>query len=697
MKSKTKFGKDDEKPKVTKPGGETHSENRSEEESEFLHSFREIAAQNGIIDDSSSPDGENRGGKNHNGENPVSAYSAETKSSRKSVSEDSPKEKLFGEKRRPGSANGGIPDYEELFRGSGSKSGGGKILLQLLRDNSKSALLSSFLYIVKAISVWVTPVVTANIINLATHPSEKSSRLIVINALIALFCIVQNIPSHILYSRFTDKMLRRIGAGLRNTLIRKLQHLSITYHKEMETGRVQAKFLRDIEAIEFFNTQFIKAVIPALIQVIVSMSIATAKSRTVAAFFVFIVPLNVSVVWAFRKKMSGNNRIFRKETENISSKVSSMLDMLPVTKAHGLEEEEIVSVERQIKTLYEKGINLDKTNAYFGSISWVVAQSVSLLCLAFTSYLALRGKIPVGDIIMYQSFFGTISGNVQSLTNIYPELSKGLESVRSVSEIMLSDEVEDNRNKIKLRYVHGTVDFENVTYRYPHTDKDIIKNFSLHVSKGECIAFVGASGSGKSTVMNMIIGFLRPTSGRLLIDGKPIDALNLSDYRHFISVVPQNSILFDGTIKENILYGAENITDERLEEVLKEANINEFLGSLPNGIDTRVGENGSKLSGGQKQRISIARALIRDPKILILDEATSALDNISEYQVQKAISHLIRERTTFIVAHRLSTIRDANRIVVMENGECVETGTYEELMAKKGKFFELKSLSDMNA
>ena len=253
-----------------------------------------------------------------------------------------------------------------------------------------------------------------------------------------------------------------------------------------------------------------------------------------------------------------------------------------------------------------------------------------------------------------------------------------------------------NIGKREVPSIRGDVEFDHVFYKYSDGERYIVRDLSLSVKAGECIAVVGASGSGKSTIMNLIIGFLTPVSGRILIDGKPLDEFNLSQYRHHISVVPQNSILLAGTVRENITYGLTRYSEEDLQKAVKIADLEEVLKDLPNGIDTDIGEHGDKLSGGQKQRITIARALIRNPEILIFDEATSALDNVSEYHVQKAISACIKGRTTFIVAHRLSTIRDADRILVMENGACVESGTYEELMEKKGKFYELKSLNDIN-
>jgi len=595
-----------------------------------------------------------------------------------------------------------IPDYELLFQ-EGTESKNEKkakkmsgILKLLFKQNSGKLFVTTFLYVVQQLPSSMIPLVTAEIINTITAGGEGAMKRILLYGLAILALLAPNLPTNLTRNWFSSRMQRNISAGLRNTLIRKLQHLSITYHNEIERGRIQSKFLRDIEAIEALNTRLIDGLLPTMINLLVSIVVSVTKSWKVTLFFALLVPVNILTIRFFRKGMIRINRRLRKENENISAKVTDMMGMIPVTKAHGLENEEISSIEGNIETLRDCGIENDKLNAYFNSCHWILSQTMSAICLIVTAFLALRGDIQVGDVVLYNSYFASISAGINALISIFPEITKGLESISSLAEVVLSNDIENNSGKIKLRYVHGTVNFDNAYYRYPGGNDDIIKNFTLAVEPGECVAFVGSSGSGKSTIMNMIIGFLKPTKGTLRIDGKPIDALDLSDYRHFISVVPQNSILFTGSIRDNITYGLHSVPEEVLDRVVHLANIYEFTKDLPDGLDTIVGENGANLSGGQKQRISIARALIRDPKILILDEATSALDNISEYQVQKAINHLTQGRTTFVVAHRLSTIRNADKIIVMENGQCVEMGTYEELMLKKGKFFELKTLNDIN-
>lgn len=380
----------------------------------------------------------------------------------------------------------------------------------------------------------------------------------------------------------------------------------------------------------------------------------------------------------------------------MSAKMTTMLDMMPVSKAHGLEEKEISSVQASIEANKGSGLMLDRTISYFGSGLFVVNNLLSRVTLFFCVFMAFKGYIGIGDIVLFTNMFSQISGYVTSLVDMLPQLTMGKESVRSLSELMNVNDVEVNSGKTVIPRVSGEIEFNNLCYRYPDKGDYVVKDFNLKVKKGECIAVVGASGSGKSTLMNLITGLLQPTEGDILIDGRSIKDINLSEYRHHLSVVPQTSVLFSGSIRENIVYGLDKYDQKDFDNAVERANILEFVNELPNGLDTRIGEHGDKLSGGQKQRITIARALIRNPSIFILDEATSALDNISEYYVQQAIESSIKGRTTFIVAHRLSTIRNADRIVVMEGGEIAELGTFEELMNKKGKFYELKNLNEIN-
>ena len=596
-----------------------------------------------------------------------------------------------------------IEDYNNLFeKEKGKKSQNtGTIIKKLIKLNFWPLVLSTFVYILQAAPLWITPLITSYIINVITKTVTTGAgatadvwHKIILASVILLVIIAQNIPSTILRDSINSKIRRNTGAGIKCSVIRKLQTLSITTHKDMKMGQIQSKFLKDTETINTLLNVVVSSLIPNIIGVIITVAISLSRNGTVSLFFLVVIPINVLVSFVFRKKLRTLHRNHRIKAEKMSVRLSSMLQMMQVTKAHGLEETEYRYINDSIDQLKGSEMAVDKGLAKFGSTSWTINHLLSAICLIFCSILALKEVIEIGDIVLYQSMFTQISGYVGSLINIYPNMTSGMEALDSVAEIMNATDVEITVGKANVPSIEGNVRFENVSYCYPNTEQLVINNLSLNVKSGECIAVVGASGSGKSTLMNMIIGFLKPTEGKIYIDGKDLEDFNLSEYRHHISVVPQSSILFAGSIKENITYGLDHYNAEELERVLEMANIKEFLPDLPNGIDTDIGEYGDKLSGGQRQRITIARALIRNPKILILDEATSALDNISEFHVQKAISSSIRGRTTFIVAHRLSTIRDADRILVMDGGVVVESGTYQELMDKKGKFYELKCLND---
>lgn len=590
-----------------------------------------------------------------------------------------------------------LPDYDGLFEKNRQKKNvSARILYSFFVEHKKHFLIAQFYFLIKNSPTWILPLITAEIINLAASPEGSSPWDFLRLGLLALVLLLQNVWTHVRYAMHINRALRHISAGIRNSLIKKLQQLSITYHKDIETGRLQSKFLRDVEAVEGMNRQLFDHVISTIISVIITICITLTKSWFIMLFYLVVIPVNLLLINFFRGRMRRENRQYRTENEQLSARITDMLTMIPVTKAHGLENTEIDRIGDNIRHVASSGLQMDKTTAKFGSWHWVVGTMLSTSCLLFTGLLAYFGHIEVGDIVLYQSYFSAISGQAQMLINIFPMLNTGMEALRSLSEIMLSDEIEDNRDKIRLRYVHGSVQFEDVSYHYPNTRQDVVSHLNLDVSPGQCVAFVGASGSGKTTIMNMIIGFLQATDGVVKIDGKPIGLLHLQEYRKFLSVVPQNSILFTGTIRQNILYGLPDVSDEKLNEIIDRANIREFVDRLPDGLDTIIGEHGDKLSGGQKQRISIARALIRDPRIIILDEATSALDNISEYEVQKAMNELMKGRTTFIVAHRLSTIRNADLIVVMKDGCCIEQGSYEELMELHGEFYQLQKLSERN-
>ncbi len=565
-----------------------------------------------------------------------------------------------------------------------------RILISLYKKNYHKFVLAIIFFFLKHACVWVLPIVTANIINDILTSNPNSIRNIIYSTILMVGLICLNVPMNYLYTDYRSQATRYVETGLRKALIRKLQQLSLSYHVETQSGRLQSKIMRDVESVEGLSSNLFLGSLNIILNIGVALVVTVSRSKMVFLFFFITAPIAAITMVSFRSVMRKRNAEFRKEMEETSSRVMEMVELIPVTKAHSLEDEEVDKISQQLFTVAEKGYKLDLIQALFGSVGWAIFQILQIICLAFTGYLAFKGNILAGDITLYQSYFATIVNQVSAIIALVPTMAKGIESVNSIGEVLLSEEIEYNEGKDVVKNVEGDFNFQNVYFKYQGNKKNVLNGLNLHVKQGETIALVGESGAGKSTIINMVIGFYLATEGQILLDGKDINTIDLRSYRKFLAVVPQTSILFSGTIRDNIAYGCESVTEEKLQAVIKAANLTDLIRSLPKGLDTNVGEHGGKLSGGQRQRISIARALIREPKVIVLDEATSALDSVSEQLVQEAIHNLSKDRTTFIVAHRLSTIRDADKIAVIHEGRCIEYGTYDELMTLKGAFYKMK-------
>jgi ATP-binding cassette subfamily B protein len=567
-----------------------------------------------------------------------------------------------------------------------------KKLLYLYRGQYLKIIVSILLYAIKHSPVWILPIIIARMITIVGNTDLYTMNDLWLVGFIFLIIILQNIPMHTLYVRVFSEVLNTMQVKLRSSIVRRLQELSISFHDTYLSGKLQTKVLRDVETLEMLSRNLMNYAFPAVLTILVAFSLTVVKQPIVALFYLVSVPVSSSLVFVFSKKMTARNKEYRTEIESLSASVVEMIQMIPMTRAHGVEDLEVTKMDYQLEHVKRKGIRLEVIGALFGASSWTFFQIMMLICLMFTSILAYNKKISIGDVVLYQSYFAMIVGAVNLILNSYPELAKGFESIRSIGEILESPDIEHNEGKRAVTSVKGQFVFEHIDYKYEKAQNAAIKNFSLKVKAGETIAIVGESGSGKSTLMSLVVGFRRPTTGRILLDGTDMQELDLRQYRRFLAVVPQTTLLFSGSVRDNIIYGLEKVSDDKIWEILEIANAADFVKKLPQGLDTKLGERGARLSGGQRQRIAIARALVRDPRVIVLDEATSSLDVASEAIIQQAIQRLVKGRTTFIVAHRLSTIRNADRIIVMNHGACVESGTHSHLMKAKGEFYRFKLL-----
>ncbi|MEU5871120.1 ABC transporter ATP-binding protein [Glycomyces sp. NPDC047369] len=543
-------------------------------------------------------------------------------------------------------------------------------------------------FAVKEVPLWFLPVVTAAIIDLVS--SDGSVGAVLGWLAVAAALLVQNYPNHIVYTRNFMTVVRDTGADLRNALAARLQSLSIGYYTRTSASIVQNKVVRDVENVEQMLQQMTH---PMLSSTMVLAGAITMTAIAVPQFlpiYALTVPIAIGLRAALKRRSRARNERFRREMEGFAARVGEMASLIPVTRAHGLEQTAVSRVASGADGVRRAGLHLDMLNGHVASISWVTMQILGVGCLGLAAVFAITGFLPIspGEVVLLSTYFALLTQGLTNLLMLIPIGARGMESVRSIAEVLQDPDIEQNEGKRAVAAVEGRLVLDRVSHRYAGSDTEAVQAVSLDIAAGTTVAFVGSSGSGKSTLLNLVLGFVRPTSGRILLDGTDMQELDLRTARRFTSVVPQESVLFEGTIRENVGYGMD-AGEERITAALKDANAWEFVRDLPEGLDTVVGERGARLSGGQRQRLAIARALVRDPRILLLDEATSALDPEAEELVKEALGRLMRGRTTLVVAHRLSTIRQADVIVVLDRGRVVEQGSHAELLDAAGRYAKM--------
>ena len=578
-----------------------------------------------------------------------------------------------------------LPDLSDAIDGQRPT----RSVLRLLLRRPWRMLVAVLAFALKEIPLWFLPVITAAIIDIVADGGDVSAVLWWF--VLAVVLLAQNYPNHILYTRQFMTVVRDTGADLRNALAQRLQSLSIGYHSRISSSIVQTKVVRDVENVELMLQQVTHPLLSATMVMIGALAMTAIAVPQFLPVYALAVPIAIGIRYGLRKRSRSRNELFRREVEVLSARVGEMASLMPVTRAHGLERTAVTRVATGADGVRRAGLNLDMLNGHVASISWVAMQLLGVGCLVLAAVFALTGFLPItpGEVVLLSTYFTLLTQGLTQLLMLIPVGARGLESVRSIAEVMQEPDLEMNEGKRPVDAVRGEITLAQVSHRYPGADEDSLHEIDLRIPAGQTVAFVGSSGSGKSTMLNLVLGFLRPTGGRILLDDVDMQELDLRTARRFVSVVPQESVLFEGTIRENIGYGLDDVSEELILQALADANALEFVQAQTHGLDTLVGERGARLSGGQRQRLAIARALIRDPRILLLDEATSALDPESEQLVKEALGRLMAGRTTLIVAHRLSTIRQADRIVVLERGRIVEQGNHTELLDLEGRYADL--------
>lgn len=494
-------------------------------------------------------------------------------------------------------------------------------------------------------------------------------------------------------SYWGHKMGTKIENAMREDMFDHLQKLSFTFFDNTKTGQLMSRMTSDLFDVAEWSHHFPEMILMTVIKFIASFFIfATMDIRFAIAIFI-LMPFMIVLTKRSRTKMRDAFREGRHQTGEINARLEDSLLGVRVVRSFTNEETERKKFMEGCKGYVDIRNRSHKYMSQFHATVKLIDGTTYIIVIALGALLMREGITSPGDFAASLLLISTLLGSIRTIVDFSEQFSRGITGVERFAQIMEEKpDIVDSENAVEITDVQGEIEFRNVTFSYVKGEKEILHNLNLHLAKGENLALVGPSGGGKTTLCNLIPRFYEPESGEILLDGKNIKDITLHSLRSNIGVVAQDVYLFSGTVRDNLIYGKADATEEEIIEAAKKAGAHEFISALPNGYDTYIGERGVKLSGGQKQRISIARVFLKDPPVLLLDEATSALDNESEKLVQESLERLAKGRTTLTIAHRLTTIKNADEIIVLTEDGIAEQGTHAELIAKGGIYGNMYSM-----
>lgn len=540
----------------------------------------------------------------------------------------------------------------------------------------------------------VLPLIVRRITNAATENTEPlTTNLILTMGAIYIFLRIVDALATYYMSSIGHIMGTKIETDLRNDLFSHLQKLSFSYYNDAKIGVLMSRITNDLFDVTEFAHHCPEEFFIAGVKIIGSFAILSTVNLPLTLIIFAMLPPMVFVMFRLNRRMKNGHRESRKKAGELNADIEDSLLGIHVVKSFAAEDREIERFKKGNKAFYTVKAKVYKYMGSFQCVSRLCDGVMYIVTVMAGAFFIKWGYINAADLVAYLLYVSTLFASIRTILQFTEQFYRGITGVERFCEIVDTEpDIKDMKAAQNIGIVKGDVEFKNVSFAYGENNKDVLHAFNLHIKKGENLAVVGPSGAGKTTLCALIPRFYEPQKGQILIDGKDISEVTMSSLRKNIGIVEQDVYLFSGTVKENIAYGNPNASDEEIIDAARLAGAFEFIKELPNGFDTYVGERGVKLSGGQKQRISIARVFLKNPPILILDEATSALDNESERLVRDSLLRLAKGRTTLTIAHRLTTIKNADRIIVLTDDGISEEGTHSELMQKDGLYAQMYKL-----